>query len=472
MKEMSLPTNQPLPETNIDALRTEFRGEVLLPTDEGYDGARSIWNATVDRHPSAVVRPLGAADVMAAVKFAREQDLEISIKGGGHHVAGHAVTDGGLMIDCSAMKSVRVNPEERRAWVEPGALLHDVDVETQAHGLVLPGGFISLVGIAGLTLGGGFGYLSRSLGLTIDNLQTVEMVTADGEFVTASESENPDLFWALRGGGGNFGVVTAFEFDLHELDPAILAGPVVHDFADAPEVMNEVADVLKEATDEVGCLMVIRKAPPAPFLPEEVHGQLVLIVNAVYGGDVSAGEKALAPIRAIGSPIADAVGPKSYATFQTMFDEAGGPGARNYWKSHYLAEMTEEAIGVICDRGTNIASPETVIGMMALGGEIARRPADSTSYQHRDAKWVVVIQARWRDADEDETHTEWARELFDGLAPHATGGVYLNATTPEESEAGVADAFGEETYERLAAVKARWDPENVFHLNPNVSPAA
>ena len=445
---------------------------MLLPSDEGYDEARSIWNATIDRSPAAIVRPLGGADVMAAVDFAREHELELSVHGGGHHVAGHAVSDGGLMIDCSAMRSVRVYPEERRAWVEPGALLHDVDVETQAHGLVLPGGFISLVGIAGLTLGGGFGYLSRSLGLTVDNLRTVEMVTADGEFVTASRSENPDLFWALRGGGGNFGVVTAFEFDLHELDPTILAGPIVYDFADAPSVMREVAKALRTAPDEVGCVMAIRKAPPAPFLPEDVHGQLVLMVNAVYGGDVSAGEDALAPVRAIGSPIADAVGPKPYAAFQTMFDEAGGAGARNYWKTHYLAEMNEGAIGVIRDGASDIASPETTIGMMALGGEIARRPADSTPYQHRDAEWFVVIQARWREADEDEAHTEWARGLFERLARHATGGSYLNATSPDEGEAGVADAFGEETYERLAAVKARWDPENVFHLNPNVSPAA
>jgi len=460
-----------LSDDEIDAFSTGVRGEVLVPTDEGYDEARSIWNAIIDRQPAVIVRPLGAADVIAAVEFARERGLEISIRGGGHHVAGHAVTDGGLMIDCSNMKSVRVDPDRKRAWVEPGALLHDVDVETQAHGLVLPGGFISLVGIAGLTLGGGFGYLSRSLGLTVDNLRSIELVTAEGAFVTASESENPDLFWALRGGGGNFGVVTAFEFDLHDLDPTVLAGPVVHDIADAPEVMREVSEVLGAGPDEIGCVMTIRKAPPAPFLPEAVHGQLVLMVTVMYGGDVSAGEEALAPIRAIGSPIADAVGPRPYATFQTMFDASAGTGARNYWKTHYLAAMSEEAIAVICDRGADIASPETAIGMMALGREIARQPADSTPYQHRDAEWFVVIQARWREADEDATHVGWARGLFDGLAPHATGGVYLNATSPDDGEADVHDALDEETYDRLAAVKAQWDPENAFHLNPNVKQA-
>jgi FAD/FMN-containing dehydrogenase len=468
---MALTANQPVSDDEITVLRTGFRGDVLLPTDEGYDEARSIWNAAIDRRPAVIVRPLGAADVMAAVRFAREQSLEISIRGGGHHVAGHAVTDGGLMIDCSAMKSVRVDPEERRAWVEPGALLHDVDVETQAHGLVLPGGFISLVGIAGLTLGGGFGYLSRSLGLTVDNLRSVELVTADGKFVTASETEHPDLFWALRGGGGNFGVVTAFEFDLHELEPTVLAGPVVYDFADAPEVMTAVTEALRAGPDEIGCVIGIRKAPPAPFLPEEVHGELVLMVTLMYGGDVSAGAEALAPIRAIGTPIADAVGPKPYATFQTMFDAAAGLGARNYWKTHYLAEMSEGAIGAICDRATDISSPETAIGMMALGREIARRPADSTPYQHRDAEWFVVIQARWREADEDETHIGWARGLFEDLSPHATGGAYLNATSPDEGEVDVHDALGAETYERLTSIKAKWDSENVFHLNPNVLPA-
>ncbi|SFR61919.1 FAD/FMN-containing dehydrogenase [Halogeometricum rufum] len=469
---MSLTANQPLSNDEIDALRSGFRGAVLLPTEEGYDEARSIWNAAIDRHPAVVVRPLGAADVMAAVRFARERSLEISIRGGGHHVAGHAVTDGGLMIDCSAMKSVRVNPDGKRAWVEPGALLHDVDVETQAHGLVLPGGFISLVGISGLTLGGGFGYLSRSLGLTVDSLRSVELVTADGEFVTASESENSELFWALRGGGGNFGVVTAFEFGLHELEPTVLAGPIVYDVADAPDVMAAVTDVIRAGPDEIGCTMAIRKAPPAPFLPEEVHGQSVLIVTVMYGGDVSAGEEVLAPIRAIGEPIADAVGPKPYTVFQTMFDAVAGLGARNYWKTHYLAELSEEAIGVICERAADIASPETAISMMALGREISRRPADSTPYQYRDAEWVLIIQARWRDPDEDETHTGWARGVFEDLASHATGGVYLNATSPDEGQAGVRDAFGTETYERLAMVKAEWDPENVFHLAPNVRPGA
>jgi FAD/FMN-containing dehydrogenase len=469
---MTATASQPLSDDEIAVLRTGFRGDVLLPTDEGYDEARSIWNAMIDKRPSVVTRPLGASDVMAAIAFAREHDLEIAIRGGGHNVAGNAVCDDGLMIDCSAMKSVRVNPETKTAWVEPGALLHDVDVESQAHGLVLPGGYVSSTGVAGLTLGGGFGHLSRTYGLTVDSLRSVELVTADGRFVTASESENPDLFWALRGGGGNFGVVTAFEFDLHELDPNVLAGPIVYDIADAPAVMREVADAVDRAPDEVACMMAIRKAPPAPFLPKEVHSELVLMVIVMYAGDVGTGEKVLTPIREIGSPIADAVGPKPYATFQTMFDGATNAGARNYWKAHYLTEMSSEAIDIMCEYATTIDSLETTIGMMALGREISRRPAESTPYQHRDAEWVVNIQSRWREAAEDDAHIAWARELFDSLTPHATGGAYVNFISQDEGEQRVHDAFGGDVYDRLATIKAEWDPENVFHLNHNVRPAA
>ncbi|WP_409338703.1 FAD-binding oxidoreductase [Halalkalicoccus ordinarius] len=468
---MPIAATTPPSETVIEAFRTEFRGDVLVSTDDGYDEARSIWNAVIDKAPAVVVRPLGASDVMTAIAFAHEHDLEIAVRGGGHNVAGNAVCDGGLMIDCSAMRSVRVDPKAKTAWIEPGALLHDVDVETQAHGLVLPGGFVSSTGIAGLTLGGGFGYLSRAFGLTVDNLRSVELVTADGRFVTASEDENPDLFWALRGGGGNFGVVTAFEFDLHELESTVLAGPIAYDFADAPAVMREVATAVREAPDEVACLMAIRKAPPAPFLPEEVHGELVLMVVVMYAGSVEAGEKALAPIRGIGSPIVDAVGPKPYATFQTMFDAATDAGARNYWKAHYLSEMSGEAIDAMCDYAITIVSPETTIGMMALGGEISRRPAGSTPYQHRDAEWVVNVQSRWREAAEDDVHIAWARDLFDALTPHATGGTYVNFISHDEGEQRIHDAFGTDAYERLVAVKAEWDPENVFHLNQNVRPA-
>jgi FAD/FMN-containing dehydrogenase len=408
---------------------------------------------------------------MAAVAFAREHGLELAVRGGGHNVAGTAVADGGLVVDCSPMDSVRVDPDAERAWVEPGARLHDVDVETQAHDLVVPAGFVSTTGVAGLTLGGGFGYLSRKHGLTVDSLRSVELVTADGEFVRASEDEHPALFWALRGGGGNFGVVTAFEFELHELASPILAGPVAYHLDDAPAVLREVAAAVDAAPDEVACLVAMRTAPPAPFLPEDVHGAPVLLVVLLYAGDAADGEDALAPLRVIGDPIADAVGPKPYAVFQTTFDEASAPGARNYWKSHYLPTLSGAAIDVMCAHAADIESPESTLGMMAMGGEIACRPADATPYQHRDAEWAVNIQSRWRKADEVDEHVSWARDAFDALTPHATGGVYVNFISRDERER-IHDAFDAATYERLAAVKAEWDPENVFHRNQNIEPAA
>ncbi|MFC6731676.1 FAD-binding oxidoreductase [Haladaptatus sp. GCM10025707] len=293
----------------VTALRGMVRGMVLLPDEPGYDDSRHIWNAMYDRHPAVIVQARGASDVMQAVRFAREHGLEIAIKGGGHNVAGNAVCDDGLVIDLSEMRSVHIDPEAKTARVEPGCKLHDFDVEAQAHGLVTPAGFISTTGVAGLTLGGGFGYLSRKWGLTIDNLRSVDLVTATGEYVTASGTEHSDLFWAIRGGGGNFGVVTSFEFDLHELASPILCGPIVHAFDDAPAVMREVAAFIRDAPDEVSCLVGIRNSPPAPFIPQEWHGKLILLVAPMYAGSVEAGEQALAPLRAIGEPIVDAVAP-------------------------------------------------------------------------------------------------------------------------------------------------------------------
>nr|WP_224448691.1 FAD-binding oxidoreductase [Haloprofundus salilacus] len=440
----------------------------MLPDEDGYNEARTVWNAMIDRYPAIIVRALGAADVMQAVGFARDHDLEIAIKGGGHNVAGYAVCDNGLMLDLSKMRSVRVDSESRTARVEPGAVLHDVDQETQAHGLVVPGGFVSSTGIAGLTLGGGFGYLSRKYGLTVDSLRSVDLVTADGELVRASEDENPDLFWGLRGGGGNFGVVTSFEFDLHDLSPTVLAGPVAHTFEDAPQVMREVAAVMHEAPDNVSCLMAIRHAPPAPFLPQEIHGERILLIAMIYAGDPNEGKTALGPLREIGDPVADAVGPKPYTAFQSTFDAANAEGARNYWKSHY-AELSDEVIDVLCEHAERLPTPESTIGMLALGGEISRQSADSAPYPHRDAPWVLNLQARWREP-EDERSIKWSRELFDALTPHASGGVYVNFITETDDKERIRAAYGEEVYDRLAALKAEWDPENRFHLNQNIEP--
>ncbi|MBA1147571.1 FAD-binding oxidoreductase [Ectothiorhodospiraceae bacterium WFHF3C12] len=470
-QDARITANVGLDDETLTAFRDGLRGELLEPGYEGYDDARALWNAMYDRRPALIVRPRGAADIMQAVRFAGEHGLEIAIRGGAHNVAGNGACDNGLMLDCSAMTGIRVEPEARIAHVEPGARLGDLDRETQAHGLATPLGFISGTGVAGLTLGGGFGYLSRKHGMTVDNLRAADVVTADGRFVRASADENPELFWALRGGGGNFGIVTRFELDLHPLGPQVMAGPVVHDFEDAPAVLREVDRVMREAPDEVSCLVVLRHAPPLPFLPESVHGRMILLLAMIHTGDTADGERALAPLRAIGNPIADKVCPRPYTAFQSMLDASAAFGARNYWKAHYLPPMSGSAVDTLCDRAGRMTSRESVVGMMTLGGAIARRRADSTPYSHRDASWVLNIQARWRAAPEDDTHIGWAREAFEAMTPHATGGVYVNFLGGDEGAERLRAAFGAGTFERLASVKADWDPGNRFHLNQNIPPA-
>lgn len=463
-------THHLLPEQAVTEFRQTLRGAAILPEDEQYHPARAVWNAMIDKYPAVIVRAKGVADVMAAVTFARRHGLEIAIRGGSHNVAGNAVCDRGLMLDLSGMTSVRVDAANKTARVEPGALIHDLDHETQTHGLATPSGFISSTGIAGLTLGGGFGYLSRKWGLSVDNLRSVDLVTAKSQLIHLSTAENPELFWGIRGGGGNFGIVTSFEFSLHKLGPRVLAGPVVHGFEDAPKVLRQVAAIMSKAPDEVSCLPVIRFAPPAPFIPATFHGKMILLLALIYAGDPAAGETALAPFRNIGNPVADAVGVKPYTAFQSMFDASANAGARNYWKAHYLPELTGESIDVLCDYATRMTSPESVIGMLSLGGAVARQPTESTPYPHRNAAWVCNIQSRWRDTADDQRHMAWARDLFNAVEPFTTGGVYVNFISGDEGVKRIRAAYGESIYNRLAALKAKWDPDNVFHLNQNIAP--
>ncbi|MBB3142701.1 FAD-binding oxidoreductase [Halomonas organivorans] len=455
----------------LAALRGRLRGTLMAPDEVGYEQARMVWNAMIDRHPALIVRARGTADVMAAVRFAREHRLAIAVRGGGHNVAGLAVCDGGLMIDLSAMTSVQVDPQRRRARVEPGALLADLDRETQARGLVVPAGFISSTGVAGLTLGGGFGYLSRRWGLTADNLREVELVTAEGEARRVTPDGDPELFWGLCGGGGNFGVVTALVFALHDLPHEVLAGPVVHDIAEAPAVLRRVAEIMRDAPDDVACLPVLRHAPPKPFIPESHHGAMILLLAMIHSGEPGRSEQALAPLRGIGRPLGDAVARRPYVAFQSMFDATAAAGARNYWKGHYLDDLADDGIDTLCEQAVRMPGSESSIGMLSLGGEIARRDAASTPYPHRRAGWVVNIQARWRDPEEDPRQTAWAREAFAALAPFATGGAYVNFLSGDEGEARLRAAYGEATHDRLRALKRRWDPDNVFHLNQNIPPA-
>ncbi|MHC3437413.1 FAD-binding oxidoreductase [Natrialbaceae archaeon A-gly3] len=458
----------PIDETEYERLSGEIRGDVLRPGDGGYDEARSVWNATVDRRPAVVVRPTGAADVIAAVDFARERDLPLAIKGGGHNVAGNAVCEDGLTIDCSSMSSVRVDPEAQTARVGPGATMADLDHETQAFGLATPGGVISTTGVAGLTLGGGVGWLSRKYGLAIDNLRSVDVVTADGELLTASADENADLFWALRGGSGNFGLVTSFEFDLHEVGPEVLFGPIVWPYEDAPDVLTYYREFAADAPRECAVWVNSVAAPPLPFLPEEVHGTTVLIAVAFYAGDIADGEATLEGLRTYGDPIADAVGPIPYTEAQSMLDDLYGEGARNYWKAPNFTDLTEGTIDTIVDYAAQSPTPASEILIHQVGGAVNDVASDATAYPHRDTEYIVTVAARWEDQARDDECIGWVRECHDALAEDATGGTYVNFEA--EREGRERNAYGE-NYDRLAELKRAYDPGNVFHLNQNVAPA-
>jgi FAD/FMN-containing dehydrogenase len=453
----------------VTDLQPRFRGALLRPQDPGYHEARTVWNAMIDRRPALVARCTGAADVMAAVDAAREHGLPLSVKGGGHNIAGKAVRESGLMIDLSPMRSVRVDPEAKTARVEPGATLAELDHETQAFGLATPVGYNSTTGIAGLTLGGGFGWLSRKYGLTCDNLRSVSVVTADGRLRRADETRNEDLFWGVRGGGGNFGVVTDFEFDLHEVGPEVFSGPLVYPLEDAPDVLREYRAWEGGAPDDVSAWFVIRRAPPFPFIDEEWHGEPVLIIGAFYAGDVADGEEALAPLRAIGDPIADAVSPHRYVEWQRAFDPLQTEGARNYWKSHNFEAMTDGMIETFAEYGERIPTPESEIAVAHLGGAVNDVAVDATAYPHRDATFVMNLHTRWEDPERDDECIAWARELHAAMTPHATGGVYANFV-PEE--VGQERAAYRENYDRLVEVKNEYDPENLFSGNQNVLPSA
>ena len=455
----------------IISLRAALRGELCLPGEAGYEEARTIWNAMIDKRPAAVVRAAGAGDVIRAVRLAAQHRLLLSVRGGGHNIAGNAVCDGGLMLDLGRMRSVRVDPAARTARVEPGARLADLDQETQAFGLATPLGINSTTGVAGLTLGGGFGWLSRKHGLTVDNLLSADVVTAAGDLVRASATEHEDLFWAIRGGGGNFGVVTSFEFRLHPVGPQVTAGLIVHPFSAAREVLREYRRLVAIAPDELCCWVVMRKAPPLPFLPESVHGTEVLVLALCHAGDPAAGEKAALPFKAIGKPIADVVGPHPYAGWQTAFDPLLTPGARNYWKSHDLVELGDGVIDTLLDAVRRLPTPQCEVFIANLGGAVNRVPVEATAYPHRNVNFVVNVHTRWDSPSQDQACVGWARALYEASARFATGGVYVNFMPDDEAERVRSGAYGP-NYERLARVKAKYDPGNLFRVNQNVAPAA
>lgn len=454
--------------SDLDELRASARGRVLTQRDSDYDEVRLIWNRMIDPRPAVIVRCTSTRDVRAAVTFARKRGMLLSVRGGGHHIAGNAMADGALAIDLSPMRWVRVDVEERRARIGGGALLADVDHETQAFGLACPLGINSTTGFGGLCLGGGFGWLTRKYGMTIDNLVSADVVTADGELRAVSARNEPDLFWAIRGGGGNFGVVTSFEVRLHPVGPLVHAGLVVYPGGEAPEVLRRLRDFNASCPDELSAWAVLRKAPPLPFLAPEVHGTDVVVLACVYCGPTEDGPRVMAPLSAFGTPIATVLGPQPYAAFQQAFDPLLVAGARNYWKSSDFAELSDELLDVFVDVARTIPGPECEVFIAHLGGAMTRVAPDATAYVGRDAEYVMNVHGRWQRPQEDDLICGWARDVFSRVSPFATTGGYVNFLTADEG-ARIESAYGS-NYERLRELKQRYDPQNLFRMNHNILP--
>jgi FAD/FMN-containing dehydrogenase len=457
-----------LSSTAIDDLKANTRGRVVLPADSDYDEVRKVWNAMIDRRPAAIVRCAGVSDVRCAILFAREHGVPLTIRGAGHNIAGSAICDDGIMVDLSQMRSVRIDPATQRAWVEPGATLADFDHEAQAFGLATPLGINSTTGVAGLTLGGGFGWLSRRFGMTVDNLRAADVVTADGEMVHASPSTHEDLFWAIRGGGGNFGAVTMFEFQLHAVGPQIYGGLVVLPMDQARDALQAYRRAAESMPEELTVWSVLRKAPPLPFLPPEVHGQPVAVFAVCYSGPVENGPVVVEPIRQLGTPHGEHLGVMPYASWQKAFDPLLTPGARNYWKSHDFGELSDDLFDALIDAASRVPSPQCEIFLGQLGGQAGRVAPDAMAYPNRNAKYIVNVHARWDDAADDAACISWARDFFDAAAPFSLGSVYVNFMTEEETTR-ISAAYGP-NYTRLVAIKSRYDPHNLFRHNQNIQP--
>lgn len=452
----------------LQILAERLRGPLLAPDDRGYDDTRRPWNGIFDRHPGAIARCTGVADVMAAVDFARDNELLLAVRGTGHSYAGHSTCEGGILLDLSGMDSVRVDPRARRARVGPGATWGGIDHETQALCLATTGATVSTVGVAGYTLGGGTGHLARKYGLSLDNLLSADVVTADGRMVHASEEHEPDLFWGLRGGGGNLGVVTSFEFTLHDVGPEILAGQVIHRFEDAGDVLRFYRSFMAEAPDELQCYAFLLGIPPIPAFPEELHGKTALSLVVAYAGEVADGQSALEPLRNFGSPVVDGVQPQPYTTLQTAFDQGMPKGHRWYSRARYLDALPDAAIDTLLDGVDPLPGPFSMVYLEPLGGAIARIPSTATAFPHRSASYSLHIFPGWNDPADDDRMKTWARELHEAMAPHSIGGVYVNLLGSDEGER-VRAAYGE-NYQRLAQLKNTYDPRNLFNMNWNVEP--
>ncbi len=457
----------------VEALRSTLRGEALVEGDDGYDSARAVWNAMIDRRPLLIARCKGGADVIDAVGFARDHGLPVSIRGGAHNVAGHAVCDGGVMIDLSLMRAVHVDPQARRARVEGGATWGDLDRESQVFGLATPGGLISDTGIAGLTLAGGIGWLRSRYGLCIDNLISADVVTADGHLVTARADRNEDLYWALRGGGGNFGVVVSFEFALHPVGPTVMFAAPIYPLSAGAAPIRFWRDFLADKNGDVGSLVEFSTIPESEDFPQEYWGQRCYTIAALYAGDADEGERLLQPLREQGELVTDFSGQMQYCEVQQLFDTLIPFGQhRCYWKCHYLAGLSDALIDEILASTATAPSPNSLSSIWNFGGATAAVPADATALGDRSMPWMFSIDSIWTDPADDATNIEWTRELWQRTRPHSQEGrLYLNfAGHGEDGESLVKDSYGK-TYARLSAIKARYDPGNLFRFNQNIAPA-
>jgi FAD/FMN-containing dehydrogenase len=470
--------DRPRPITDLDrpalrpgalgTLRRRFRGALLRPGEEGYAEARRVWNGAVDRRPALIARCAGADDVQAAVRFAREHELRIAVRGGGHSVLGYGVCDGGVMIDLSPLKAVSVDPAARTARAAGGLTWAELDLATQRHALATTGGSVSSTGIGGVTLGGGFGHLMRRHGLTADNLRAADLVTADGERRRVDAATEPELLWGLRGGGGNFGVVTAFEYDLHPVGPLVLGGPVFWPLDQAPRVLRFLRDFAPTAPDELGVAIVATLAPPMPLLAPEHYGTPVFGLLPVWCGDIAEGTRVLAPLRAVGTPLGDLVRPVPYRALQSLLDAAAAPGAASYWRSHRLPGLPDAAIDAVVSSAASLTSPLSLLNGWMIGGAASRVAPDATAVGPRDAGFELRLIANWRPGDPDgERHLTWVRQGWERLRPHSAG--QFATFLSDEGPAGIHAAYGDRLA-RLTALKDRYDPSNVFRLNANIPP--
>jgi FAD/FMN-containing dehydrogenase len=454
----------------IEEFKSKLRGQLLQANDPGYNEARQIWNAMIDRRPGMIVRAAGVADVRRSVAFARDNQLPLAVRGGGHNIAGNALCDDGLVIDLSQMKAVRVDPDARRAYVQGGATLGDFDHEAQEYGLATPLGINSTTGVAGLTLGGGFGWLSRKYGLTVDNLLSAEVITANAERVRASAHENPDLFWAIRGGGGNFGVVTLFEFQLYPVGPDVVGGLIVFPFDQARKVLTQYRDFVNKSPDDLSVWAVLRQAPPLPFLPTDVHGKEVVVLAICSTMKTDDALRAIEPLRGFGQACGEHVGVQPYAAWQKAFDPLLTPGVRNYWKSHNFKELNDGAIDTLIQYTKKLPSSGSEIFLGLLGGQTNRAAPEATAYPHRDVLFAMNVHTRWADPKDDKKCITWAREFFAASAPYAAGSVYINFLMQDEGER-ISEAYGN-NYDRLVQAKNKYDPGNLFRQNQNIKPTA